>query len=158
NTILSWISSGVPFGDRNDDRVVKLGVLPEEVFMHAPGRKQQVVIRARYGDGSFRDVTREADLASSNTETVAVDDHATVEVLRKGEATLLVRYEGNFASVPITVLNPKPGFEWTQLTQNNYIDQLIDAKLKQIKVQPSPPADDAEFLRRVYLDLTGQIP
>src|SRR5262244_1957692 len=33
NTILSWISSGVPFGDRNDDRVVKLEVLPEEVFM-----------------------------------------------------------------------------------------------------------------------------
>jgi hypothetical protein len=60
--------------------------------------------------------------------------------------------------VPITVLNPKPGFEWTALPQNNYIDRLIDAKLQRIKVQPSPPADDAEFLRRVYLDLTGQTP
>ena len=34
----------------------------------------------------------------------------------------------------------------------------MDAKLKKVKVQPSVLADDAEFLRRVYLDLTGLPP
>src|SRR5947209_13265475 len=38
------------------------------------------------------------------------------------------------------------------------IDQLIDAGYKARKIQPVPLADDAEFLRRVYLDLTGRIP
>jgi hypothetical protein len=38
------------------------------------------------------------------------------------------------------------------------IDQIIQARLDQQKVPASPPADDAEFLRRVYLDLTGRIP
>lgn len=38
------------------------------------------------------------------------------------------------------------------------IDRHIDAKLKAEKVQPAPPADDAEFLRRAYLDLHGAIP
>ncbi len=38
------------------------------------------------------------------------------------------------------------------------IDQLIEAGCKANKVQPAPLADDAEFLRRVYLDLTGRIP
>lgn len=158
NTILSWISSGVPLGDPEAEKVARLEVFPEEIFMHAPGRRQQVAVRAQYGDGSLRDVTREAHLASSNTEVVSVDDQATVEGLRKGEATLLVRYEGHFARVPIVVLNPQPGFEWVVLPQNNFIDELIDTKLKRIKIQPSPTADDAEFLRRVSLDLTGQTP
>lgn len=38
------------------------------------------------------------------------------------------------------------------------IDRVIDAKLKDAKIPASPRADDAEFLRRVYLDLTGCIP
>src|SRR5262245_12058004 len=38
------------------------------------------------------------------------------------------------------------------------IDRLIDAKLTAEKVPASPQADDAEFLRRVSLDITGVIP
>jgi hypothetical protein len=38
------------------------------------------------------------------------------------------------------------------------IDSAIDAALAESKIPASPPADDAEFLRRVYLDLTGTIP
>jgi hypothetical protein len=58
----------------------------------------------------------------------------------------------------VTVLNPKPGFAWKPLPQYNYIDQQIDAKLERLKIQPSPVADDAAFLRRVSLDLTGLLP
>src|SRR5262245_1936001 len=39
-----------------------------------------------------------------------------------------------------------------------WIDEQIDAKLAAKKVSPAPLADDAEFVRRVYLDLTGVIP
>jgi hypothetical protein len=38
------------------------------------------------------------------------------------------------------------------------IDRDIDKKLAAEKVPASPPADDAEFLRRAYLDLTGRPP
>ncbi len=71
-----------------------------------------MLVIAYYTDGSRRDVTREAHIASSNTEAVSVDD-AVVEGVRKGEAALLVRYEGKFATVPVTILNPKPGLEWS---------------------------------------------
>ena len=38
------------------------------------------------------------------------------------------------------------------------IDRFIDTRLKEEGVPASPRADDAEFCRRVYLDLTGRIP
>src|SRR5262249_11119555 len=39
-----------------------------------------------------------------------------------------------------------------------HIDGLLDARIKAEQVSFSPQADDAEFLRRVYLDITGHIP
>jgi Protein of unknown function (DUF1549)/Protein of unknown function (DUF1553) len=38
------------------------------------------------------------------------------------------------------------------------IDTALNARLAAEKVTPSPRCDDAEFVRRVYLDLTGVIP
>ncbi|MCE9568149.1 MAG: PSD1 and planctomycete cytochrome C domain-containing protein [Planctomycetes bacterium] len=38
------------------------------------------------------------------------------------------------------------------------IDRAIDAKLTAAKIPASPRSDDAEFLRRVYLDITGKPP
>jgi hypothetical protein len=38
------------------------------------------------------------------------------------------------------------------------IDQLIQERLDKAKIPASPLAEDAEFLRRVYLDLVGRIP
>jgi hypothetical protein len=38
------------------------------------------------------------------------------------------------------------------------IDQYVEAGWAKAKAQPAPRADDAEFLRRVYLDLAGRIP
>ena len=70
-------------------------------------------------------------------------DKPIVRGERVGEATLLVRYQGKFGAIPVTVLNPKPGFVWKPLPQHNYIDRLVDAKLERLKIQPSPVTDDA---------------
>ena len=155
DTILDWISSGTPLGDKKNDTVAKLQVTPSEVFMGRPGMKQQILVVATYGDGTTRDVTREAVVASSQDTTAKIVDGSIVQGERIGEVTLLVRYEGKFVIVPVTILNPAPGFEWKQLSQHNYIDEHIDAKLKRLKIQPSEVADDSTFVRRVYIDLIG---
>ena len=156
-TIYNWIAQGVPFGDPASDAARKLEVAPTEIFMKAPGEAASVKVTATYGDGATRDVTREATVESNVPDVAAVADSG-VKGVRVGEATLLVRYQGNLTTVPVTVLNPKPGFVWKQPPQNNYIDRMVDAKLQRLKIQPSPVVDDAGFLRRVSLDLTGRLP
>src|SRR5438270_11078323 len=44
------------------------------------------------------------------------------------------------------------------LTVTARIDAVIDRALAGAHVPPSPPADDAEFLRRLSLDLRGRVP
>ena len=157
-TIYNWIAQGVPFGDPAKDSVVEMRVEPREIFMTKPGETAAVKVVVRYQDGAIKDVTRETSVESNIPDVASVDVKAAVKGERVGEATLLVRYQGKFSTLPVTVLNPKPGFEWKPLPQYNYIDQQIDTKLERLKIQPSPLADDAAFLRRVSLDLTGLLP
>jgi hypothetical protein len=157
-TIYNWIAEGVAFGDPEKDDVAELEVLPTEIFMPEPGLEQRLLVTAKYRDGSIRDVTREA-MVESNVPTIAeiaeVDESSAVKGVRVGEAALMVRYAGKFVTIPVTILNSEPGFEFQKLTQLNFIDEQIDAKLARLKIQPSPLADDATFVRRVYIDLTG---
>lgn len=157
--IENWIAQGVPYGDPAKDAVASLEVEPTEVRMPKPGETVQIKVRAKFADGQTRDVTKEATVESNVTDLAKVDAAAAkVSGERVGEATLLVRYQGKLATIPVTVMNPKPGFTWKPVAQQNYIDQHIDAKLQKLHIEPSPLATDAEFLRRVSLDLTGQLP
>ena len=154
-TIVDWIAQGAPYGDPRQDAVAQLEVEPAEIFLDKPGTERSVRVTARYEDGSTRDVSEFAVLESNSTSTAQVTESGAVRGERIGEAAVMVRYEGKFVTVPLTVLNPAPGFAWQQLPQNNYIDEHIDGKLKRLKIQPSGLASDAAFVRRIYLDLTG---
>jgi len=154
-TLLQWISQGTLYGDPEASQVKRIEVLPGEVLMPRPGLAQQIQVIAHYADGADRDVTREASYTSSVPTVAEVTQDGHLTTLRRGEAALLIRYEGRFVPLPVTVLEGRPGFQWTQLPQHNYIDRHVDAKLKKVETLPSEIASDAEFFRRVYLDLIG---
>ena len=157
-TIYNWIAQGVPFGDFNKDAVESLEVEPKEIAMPQPGLEATVKVIAKFKDGSTRDVTADANVESNIPDVAKIVSDARVKGELMGEATLLVRYQGKFTTVPVTVLNPKAGFVWKPVPQNNFVDEMIDAKLKRLKIQPTGLVDDATFLRRVSLDLAGQTP
>ncbi|MBA2227830.1 DUF1549 domain-containing protein [Thermogemmata fonticola] len=155
--IRRWIAQGVRF-DPQTPRVRSIEVYPKNPTIYRIGQKQQFAVYATYSDGRVRDVTAEAFLESSNTEVATVSPRGLAQTLRRGEATLLARYEGAYAASTLIVLGDRTGFEWIQRPVHNFIDELVDAKLKKVRVQVSPLASDEEFLRRVYLDLTGLPP
>ena len=157
--IRQWIADGARL-DITSPRVTRLEITPANPVVEAIGARQQVRVVATYSDGAQRDVTREAFLESGNTDVVKTvpEQPGLLEALRRGEAAVLVRYEGNYAATTLTVMGDRSGFAWEELPANNRIDELVAAKLQRTKTLPSPVADDYEFVRRVYLDLTGLPP
>lgn len=155
--IKQWIAQGVPL-DLATPRVTKIEVFPQSPVLPLPGMKQQMVVLATYADGKVRDVSAEAIIDSSNTEVATVDKQGQVTAVRRGETAMLARYEGNYAAAPLVVMGDRTGFAWRDTPINNYIDTLVYDKLKQVKILPSDICTDEEFVRRLYLDLTGLPP
>jgi hypothetical protein len=157
--IRQWIAEGARL-DITSPRVTRVEIAPANPVVERVGSLQQMRVVAHYADGSQRDVTREAFLESGNTDVVKTmpERAGLVEALRRGEAAVLVRYEGNYAATTLTVMGDREGFVWEEPPANNRIDELVAAKLGRTKTLPSPLAGEYEFVRRLYLDLTGLPP
>jgi hypothetical protein len=156
-TLRAWIAEGSRF-DPKTPKVQSIEVTPASAVIALPGQKQQIRVLARFADSTTRDVTTEAFLESSNTEVATVDRAATITAIRRGETTVLVRYEGAYAATSIIVMGNRDGFVWKPTAGYNWIDELVYEKLQAVKIQPSDVCTDGEFLRRVTIDLTGTLP
>lgn len=152
-----WIGAGAKL-DLEVPRVQRIQILPEGPVVPLPGMKQQMQVMATFADGTVRDVTLEAFVASSNTDIAEVDSRGLVSAVRRGEAAMLARYEGAYAATTLIVMGDRSGYEWQQQPVQNHIDELVDAKLRRLKIVPSGLCTDVEFVRRVYIDLTGLPP
>jgi WD40 repeat protein/mono/diheme cytochrome c family protein len=153
----NWISSGARL-DRSSPKATKIEVFPFNPIVQRIGLKQQLRVLATYASGEVRDVTREAFLDSGNNEVATANKSGLVTALRRGEAPVLVRYEGNYAATTLTVMGDRSGFAWKQPPANTKVDELAADKWRRMKILPSDLCTDTEFIRRVYLDLTGLPP
>lgn len=155
--VKTWIAGGVKL-DLNSPRVASLELFPKDPVIPAIGSRQQFAAYARYTDGTVRDVTAEAFIDSSNTEVATADKAGLITTVRRGEATVLARYEGAYAASTIVSMGDRSGFAWNNPPAFNHIDELVYEKLQRVKVLPSELCSDADFIRRVYIDLTGLPP
>jgi WD40 repeat protein/mono/diheme cytochrome c family protein len=153
----SWIADGAKL-DLTAPRVAKIVVLPKDPVVAQIGLKQQLRVLATYASGEVRDVTREAFLESANSEVASAGRAGLVTAVRRGEAPVLARFEGNYASTTLTVMGDRSGFVWSDPPVYGKLDELVAAKWKRLKILPSGLCSDFEFIRRVYLDLTGLPP
>jgi len=156
-TIRRWIDEGAAL-DLATPRVASIAVSPAGAVIDMPGRRQQFRVVASYTDGTTRDVTRHAFLESGNGEVATADATGLVTAVRRGEAPILVRYEGAYAAVTLTVMGDRDGFAWRQPESWGPIDDLVTRKWQAMQIEPAPLCPDVEFLRRVTLDLTGLPP
>jgi hypothetical protein len=126
--------------------------------LHRPHADQQLSVIAHFSDGSTRDVTSIATYDTSHKETVEVESSGLVRGRTRGQAAITVRYLEHLSSVYFTIVEDVEGFVWNDPPENNYVDQHVHAKVRQLQYRPSGLCSDEVFLRRVYLDLTGLLP
>ena len=93
-----------------------------------------------------------------NAEVAVAGKAGLITAVRRGEAPILARFEGNYASTTMTVMGDRSGFVWADPPAYGKIDELVAAKWKRMKILPSGLCNDSDFIRRVYIDLTGLPP
>ena len=156
--LAAWIASGVPGPDSNEPAVTEITVSPGHRVTQFDDR-QQLRVDAHYDDGSVRDVTAWARFDSQDDAVVAVNSDGLVTTVGEGQATVLIRYEGHADICTVVVpYQSVPESAFADWQSNNFVDELAIAKFRQLGVVPSPLADDATFMRRAYLDVTGTLP
>jgi hypothetical protein len=159
NLLLKWIESGAPGPKDADAKLVRVEVFPKAALLK-PKDTLRVVARAVYSDGTTEDVTRWAKFASSEELVAGVDEDGLVTVAGSGEAAVIVNFGTQVAT--LTVTSPFPNATdaaaFAKSPRNNFVDELILNKLELLRLPPSGPCTDAEFLRRAYLDTCGILP
>jgi hypothetical protein len=157
--ILDWVRAGAPFGEEAGEesaKVVRLEAFPSEVILD-PGEKQRIVVTARYSDGRSEDFTHQVLYSSQEAAIAAVASGGIVEAAKPGETAILIKAAGHSARVGVGVVAP-PLAGYPDTPANNFIDEEVFSKLRKFNIVPSGLSSDAEFLRRVCLDLTGRLP
>jgi hypothetical protein len=158
-TLHDWIAAGVPFGKPDDPHVESIQLTPREQVLGFRGQQQLRVI-AHYSDGRDVDVTPLARFQSNNEGLASVDESGLVTA---GETPGQVAIMASFLET-VDVFQALVPRESTleslphELAEHNFIDRLIYDKLRKLNIAPSAQADDAAFLRRVYLDTIGTLP
>jgi hypothetical protein len=152
-----WIAAGLPSGSASDPSVNKITVFPEQRVISRNNR-QQFAVLAHYTDGSVQDVTARAQYESNDPDIAVVDGAALVRTLEmSGEAAIMARYQGQVATFRATVPlgTSIPEYKFAPQT---VVDVAAAKKWRELGIVPSALAADEQFVRRVYVDITGTLP
>ena len=154
-----WIAEGAP-SDPVQDRptLSSLTIEPNTLWLNGPGTRQLRVL-AHLADGKTRDVTCLASYQTNDDRVATVSSEGYARLLAPGQTDLIVRYGSLVVPVRVAApFNPGQTFAFPEGREANVIDQELLKRLQRLNIPPSRPASDEAYLRRVSLDLTGQLP
>ena len=156
-TLITWMKSGAPADPA--DRPVPTGirVFPEEAVFAGKGETQGLMVIASFSDGTDRDVTDRSVFISNNDAAASVTEDGEVSSNGRGSAFIMARFDQFTEGCSIIV---RPGTPYTppNLVSKNYIDDLVQARWRDLHLLPSEICSDEVFLRRAYIDLIGLLP
>lgn len=155
--LLNWLRGGA-VGIRDDEpRLMKLVVTPAEAVLVEPEISLALQATAHFADGSTRDVTSLAVYDLTNNLVTAGHDGG-IQRQQAGETTVIVRYLDQQVPVRLAFLPARPDFAWKEPEASSSIDVHVFARLKALRMNPSPIAEDQIYVRRAYLDAIGLLP
>ncbi len=157
-TLRAWIAAGTPFGSPDDPTVTAIRVEPRERLLGFH-ELQQLRVVAHYSDGREADVTALAKFQTNNDTLAGVSATGLVSANDvPGDAAVMASFLGAVDTFRVLVPRGERVENYPTLPENNFVDRFVNQKLRKLNVLPSDLADDAEYLRRVYLDAIGTLP
>lgn len=159
NLFLKWIASGAPARPADAASLVRLEVTPSELIYQSAGQTTQLRAVAIWSDGSQEDVTCLCRFQSNDSAIADITADGLVTSGETGDTHVVVNYDS--AVIPIPVIRPVSdlvGPKYPRIATSTPIDAAIQKKLAKLGLLPSEVCDDAEFLRRVSLDIAGTLP
>lgn len=158
STLLRWLSAGTPADPAGLPVPVSAELYPKQLILEGSGTKHRIIVVAKYSDGSMRDVTNLALFLSNNDVSAKVGTDGMVTAGERGEAFVMARFATFTVGSQVIVLPRNSNFTWPNIAANNYVDDLVHAKLRKLRIKPSDVCTDEAFLRRTTIDITGLLP
>jgi hypothetical protein len=159
NTLMRWLQAGAPKDETNVAKVTGIEIMPKQAVLEGQGAPQKFNVLAKYSDGTDRDVTSLAVFISNNEPAAKVSESGTVTAGQRGESFVMARFDTFTVGSQVIVVPKNAPYKFPEdVAEYNYVDKLVHAKLKKLRITPSGLCDDATFLRRIYLDITGTLP
>jgi hypothetical protein len=157
-TMLRWLKAGGNNDQGEVPKVLSVELYPPTAVLDGADATQQLTARAKYSDGTDRDVTSLAVFSSNNDTAATVSADGMVTAHERGEAFIMARFETHTVGRQFIML-PK-GLQYTdpKTPEFNFVDTLIYNKLRKLRILPSGVCSDEEFLRRASLDIVGVLP
>lgn len=153
-----WIGEGCP-ADPPETACLGIEVFPAaNRVLRFPAKTQQFSVRAKFADGSVRDVTHLSQFSLSDPTIANASSSGQITGSKRGETAVIVRYLEFIETPLLTFVQDVEDFVWNDPPTFNYVDENVDQKLKQLQYQPADVCSDEMFVRRVYLDVVGTLP
>ena len=156
-TLLAWLAAGAPGPVAGEATVARIVVAPPGKS-YTPDERLALKVIAFDTKGTQRDVTRLALFKSNEEGLAAVDEDGAVTALRPGATAVMASFQGQVAVHVVTTPYDQAIDPTVYEARANLVDEHVMTKLRELRLAPSPPCDDATFLRRATLDLTGTLP
>lgn len=156
-TLLAWIAAGAPGPHKGEPAVRRVEIVPGHRVLQM-GQTQRLLVQVEYTDGRVRDVTWLTQFFSNDASVAEVSPDGLVKVVRPGETAIRAHFMGQVAVAIITAPHAATVDPARFAAKNNFIDEHVFQKLAELRIEPSLPCTDEQFIRRVYLDTIGKLP
>ena len=154
--LLNWIQAGAKRGAER--RLVDVQVDPKRRLVNAVPSTVPLQVIATFDDQTTQDVTRWTVFSVSDPSAITIEGNQRLRVARRGQHVVIARFLDRVNPITIVVPLSETPVDLSRADRVNLIDEHVCNVLQELRIPPSPPAMDSQWLRRVTLDLAGRLP